>query len=684
MYNQLCTLKIKTRLFLIISIAVAGFLAMASITLVKNYTAARNAEKFRNLAELAPTVGRLIHDLQKERGTSTVYISAGNIDASDAILIRHINSTNEALDDFNAVISQKSGDLKGGNLENAVHNALARLNNLNSTRRKVPDFSVTLPQIHSYYTTTIDQLLAIISEIVKLGDNSLITKRFIAYESFIKAKEQAGQERAIGAVGFSQHKFDGETYRKYLSLSAKQETLFHLFTENASPGSIYFTNQTLFGPVLQDYIKLRNIALDSAASGTTGDISAADWFQTTTARIDLMKQVEDHLVAELVALHLETEINAINRFILILTGAVIGSGLFLAGAYIIARSISNPLGDITTAMHDIAEGNLEREVPHENMQNAVGKIARALSTFKTKVKENIELEKQTRELRVKEEESLRLKLEFERTRAAQTELEESRRRAEIANKTKSEFLANMSHELRTPLNAIIGFSGIIKSSTFGDDQVERYREYAADINQSGIHLLDIINDILDLSKVEANKIHLSESHIPLLEMIRPTLSILKHHAAEKQLKIIMDEDFLDEICLHVDERRFRQILLNLLSNAVKFTNSGGRIEIAAIPCADKGLTLEIRDNGIGMKPEDIPKALSPFGQIDSALNRQYEGTGLGLPLVKEFVELHDGILELSSEINVGTTATIWLPASRLSANVTDLDEHDIYPIGQRA
>lgn len=258
-----------------------------------------------------------------------------------------------------------------------------------------------------------------------------------------------------------------------------------------------------------------------------------------------------------------------------------------------------------------------------------------------------------------------LQAEIEKSRIIELELREARDKAEVANRAKSEFLANMSHELRTPLNAIIGFSDILKSGMLGDKPITCSREYSADIHGSAVHLLNIINDILDLSKIEADKICLDEGHVCLKDMTDPTFSILRQNIMDKELEIIADEEFFARIQLNVDERRFKQILLNLLSNSVKFTPRGGTISIKVISCTKEGFSLEVRDDGIGMNPDDISKAMEPFSQVDSGLDRQYEGTGLGLPLVKALTEMHGGTFELESQLHVGTIATIRFPASRI-------------------
>ncbi len=240
----------------------------------------------------------------------------------------------------------------------------------------------------------------------------------------------------------------------------------------------------------------------------------------------------------------------------------------------------------------------------------------------------------------------------------------AKEQAELADRAKSEFLAAMSHELRTPLNAVIGFSDIIKDETFGPVGSVKYRDYAKDINDSGQHLLSLINDILDLSKIESGADELHEGEIEIPEIIRSTLKLVGHRAEQGRVKLELE--LADQLpALRADERKLKQILVNLLSNAIKFTDAGGEVALWAWCRMGSGYVFQIIDTGIGIAPEDIPKALSRFGQVYSDLNRQYEGTGLGLPLTKALVEMHGGSLDLQSDVGVGTTVTVRFPAERI-------------------
>ncbi len=244
------------------------------------------------------------------------------------------------------------------------------------------------------------------------------------------------------------------------------------------------------------------------------------------------------------------------------------------------------------------------------------------------------------------------------------ELEAAKLQAEAVSKAKSEFLASMSHELRTPLNAIIGFSDLMQSEVLGPLGNPTYREYAADINFSGSHLLDIINDILDVVRHEAGRMELKEEFVEVEEVISEALRLMAPPAQQGRVHLVWRAPAEALPPFYCDRVRLRQILLNLLSNAVKFTGPGGTVEIAAE--LGDGLQLTVKDSGIGIKEEDIARIMTPFGQVASVYSRNHQGTGLGLPLTKALVERHDGRLSLRSAPNIGTTVRLSFPPERLA------------------
>jgi signal transduction histidine kinase/CHASE2 domain-containing sensor protein len=235
--------------------------------------------------------------------------------------------------------------------------------------------------------------------------------------------------------------------------------------------------------------------------------------------------------------------------------------------------------------------------------------------------------------------------------------------AEAANRAKTEFLATMSHELRTPLNAVIGFSEIMKTEALGPLGTPQYKEYMEDIHASGAHLLAVINDILDMSRIEAGEMKPAEERMEIARVVNAAVRLIAERATKGRVALKADLP-ADLPSLYADERMIKQILLNLLSNAVKFTPEGGRVTTGATVQTDGGISLWVADTGIGIAAEHMEVILQPFGQADSRLERKYEGTGLGLPLVKAMVELHDGTLEIASAKGEGTTVTAHFPPIR--------------------
>jgi two-component system cell cycle sensor histidine kinase PleC len=264
----------------------------------------------------------------------------------------------------------------------------------------------------------------------------------------------------------------------------------------------------------------------------------------------------------------------------------------------------------------------------------------------------------------------RLEAQAENVVAAAVELRQANREAEAvrivaeeANRSKSEFLTTMSHELRTPLTAVLGFADVIINPIFGAETPEQFREYGGYIKASGEHLLLLINDMLDLAKVEAGKMELRETESNLDSVIHAVLAMTKERAHNQGISVTWRQP-AEPIILRVDEIKLKQALINVVSNAIKFTPSAGRIRLE-VETSPQAVDIRVADTGIGIKPEDIPKVFEPYTQIDSEVARQHKGTGLGMPLTLGLMQLHGGTVLLESQLGMGTAVTLRFPAERL-------------------
>lgn len=325
--------------------------------------------------------------------------------------------------------------------------------------------------------------------------------------------------------------------------------------------------------------------------------------------------------------------------------ALVGLGVAALLGWWLAGRVARPVADVVQAANAMSEGRLEARVPPQSkfVPDEIRELAGAFNDMAAHLEDN------------------------------RRDLIDAMKNAQMASRAKSEFLTNMSHELRTPLNAIIGFSELVKGEVFGPLGDPKYRGYAEDIYQSGSHLLDLINEILDLARIEADQMRLRESAVDPSAVIRACERLVRQRAEQAALELTVDLP-ASGLRLWADERALKQVLLNLLSNAIKFTPSGGRLRVSAEVAVDGCFRLSVADTGIGIAEKDIPLVFLPFGQADGSLARKYEGTGLGLPLARSLAELHGGRLDLVSTPGSGTTVTLQLPAERCLAEPVQSSE----------
>ena len=379
-----------------------------------------------------------------------------------------------------------------------------------------------------------------------------------------------------------------------------------------------------------DFRNLRNHVVSELSAGRRVDIDMADWLKLSAAGRLIIYEVAK-TAFDLASSHATEQLQEADQdFSVALALMLLFLGVGVLTSLYVLRGVVQPITEIAETMRVVAGGDLSRAIAYEDRSDEIGLLSRSLRVFRDNA-----IEKQ--------------------------QLHLAKIGAEAANRAKSAFLANMSHELRTPLNAIIGYSEVMKIAMFGPIS-ERYRGAGSDIFDSGTHLLNLINEILDLSKLEAGQFELHEETFDLAMAIDACLHLIEPQAEKGKVRLSTALD-ADLPLLRADELRIRQILINLLSNAVKFTPEGGAVRVSASPTNGR-VGIAVSDTGIGMSSEQIPKALEAFRQIDSRISRKHEGTGLGLPLAKHLVELHGGELIIESKINVGTTVHVVLPRER--------------------
>lgn len=315
---------------------------------------------------------------------------------------------------------------------------------------------------------------------------------------------------------------------------------------------------------------------------------------------------------------------------------------------------------IVTGFSDVQPLDIVRRVPPREklfyvakpfqameLQQLASALAHKWQVEQNLVRAHLELQQKFAELHVMHQEALTAKTQ-----------------AEMADRSKSEFLANMSHELRTPFNAIIGFAEVMWREQFGPIGNDKYRDYLNDIRNSAKHVLNLINDILDVSKIDASKLELDEETVDIAAMVKTALDIVKGRAREGGIVLRTEiEDTLP--AFRGDERRLTQILLNLLSNAVKFTPEGATVDVRVTTHGDGGILITVEDTGIGIPPAELAHVMEPFRQVEGYLSGRYPGTGLGLTIANALTQLHDGELRIESELGRGTTVEVHLPVARV-------------------
>jgi signal transduction histidine kinase len=488
-------------------------------------------------------------------------------------------------------------------------------------------------RVSAELTNEIDRSDAFIAEMMKIKQLGWAVREF------------AGNDRLLVGAGIASGRGYGRAGLEGMSeISAWIDALWGVILEEASLGRLPPALHAAIASANELYFKrlrgFRKTVIDGFASGKRPSISGRDWIDASNPALKSLADVANTAV-DLSDNRAREELDAARRNLAIhLCIMLLSLAYALVATVFISRRIARPMSRIAETMRLVADGDMACEVPFGDRADEIGELSRALAVFRRNA-----LEKQ------------RVEDELVRSRIA-------KQSAEAANRVKSEFLAHMSHELRTPLNAIIGFSDMMLQGIFGPLE-NRYGEYVRHINKSGLHLLEVISDILDMSKVEAGKFVLDMENVDLAGLIGDCTALMRFAVEERQVLLSTDVP-ADGTSLAADRRALKKILINLLSNAVKFTPKGGEVLVSVRTGADI-LEIAVRDTGIGIPKTALERLGRPFERVTNDPHVAREGTGLGLALVHGLTRLHGGTVRIDSTEHVGTVVTVALPTLRQAA-----------------
>jgi len=389
----------------------------------------------------------------------------------------------------------------------------------------------------------------------------------------------------------------------------------------------------------RDYFSVRQQLIQRRLAGQPIDMTDEQWLDFSVPQINRVVDISWtalNLASDRAKEMVDGAWRNLVRYLMAMTLCLV---LAVSVASFVLWRVIRPLRRITAMMHNVGDRDLKGEIPFENRADEIGQFACALRVFRDSALEQQRLASEVLENRIAKES------------------------AEASSKIKSEFLASMSHELRTPLNAILGFSEILAAQLFGPLGHQRYVEYAEDVHKSGAHLLELINDVLDLSKIDAGKVELSESIFPIRELVDDAVVLVGGKAKDH---VTLEMCVPGGIQILADKRLTKQILINLLGNAIKFTPKGGTITVGAQKGSGQDLEIYVADTGIGMDAAQLEKAFSPYGQINSQIAQDRQGTGLGLPIAQAMARLQGGDIIAQSTPGHGTRMTLVLPGTRIA------------------
>ncbi|MCF8474294.1 MAG: nitrate- and nitrite sensing domain-containing protein [Emcibacter sp.] len=639
---MLKSLTIKNRLFLLITIFLVGTLLIGGSYIYKGYNEYRQNAILKENISYLPILSHSIHTLQAERGAVTGYLLSENKACFDKILKEKILETDQ---NIAALVKIKdhlyiNSDFKNINHFTTQNIAAEQIEILNQIRLAVTISQTDAMTALQTYSGIIDRYINIIDDLNWWATTPQISRSLISYKYFLLWKENTGIERALGSGGFDQN-FSEIQHHIFLLQIAKVNTFRDLFMG---------TSSTNHSQAIQDMqnssenIRIKEIKQFITASKLNelkNAISGVEWYNLLSTKINIMNDIEKLLIADIIKQTQDNNTEKKNQIIIV---SVISLFLLLFSVMVslkIALSISRPLRDIETIMRELSHENKKisamiDNIPYMNEPNEIGYLSKNFNQMLITL--------------YRQKESLR----------------KARKNAEAADVAKGNFIANMSHELRTPLNAIIGFSEVLALNK--EKKVEENIEYIDYIQDSGRHLLDLVNEILNMSQIETKVFSLKEKTFSLRKILEHSIAYTTKKYDAKEISLINRFPEAD-LWFRADKKKIEQVFMHLLSNAFKFTPKKGKITLDTSFSVHSGLIISFKDTGIGMNEKEIKESFKIFNQKETGYARTHDGIGLGLPIANSLVEQHGGKIEIESTLGSGTTVTLYFPVERVSMDI---------------
>ena len=731
------TLRMRLKLWLFLFFPVAGLAIYTGYLTQENYTASKQVERVEEYISLTKELSLLVHELQKERGASTGFVI--NDDSFSAILHKQYQMTAAEISTLEAHLAQLRYLPEEDRLRSAAERATIKISTLDGVREKVISEKLSPLEIFDHYSSMISALFSVIDTMPQISSNNQLNTQINAYLYFMRGKEKAGQERALGNTGFSDTGFNKELYERFIETHTAQDIFFDIFRSIGQGSDIVLFDQAIQDASFKTVERLREQTKTDWATDSVVTVGSDEWYLVATRKIDLLKQVEDQISLSLdeIATTLRTQYHNLFLLELVITAVLsLFAGSIIIFAYQSARRseeeregqalINSQLNAFIDKMPDCllvvdTNGNIVRSnraatkllgysdqefsainiddlVPSaDDMKHASLRDSFILAGAPKLMKQGRTIHAQHKTGRVI---PVRVALDITETNKgplvlvtcqdmaaieeARTKLEKALEKAREANQAKTNFLAMISHELRTPLNAVIGFSDLLSQEIDALDVNPGTKLYPRHVVNAGNHLLDIVNDILDIAYMGLHEFSLEEKTLNLSELLLGVESAFHTQAIENDTTISVVVDKAVPSYIFSDGKRLKQLIYNLVGNAIKFTKNGDvTITVSSATLDDRHvkITVAITDTGIGIPEDKLSEIFEPFSQADTSNTRLYGGAGLGLAISKQIASLMQGRITVESTLGQGSTFTATFVAEDVSHLHREIQQDTLKALG---